>query len=142
MPLCGEAWSPEQVVPIAEIRSIVQEHFDLEELPRLDAPAQTFRLVSGKGKVGFIGSLTESFCNQCSRIRLTADGSIRPCLFSDKQVSVKTLLRDGASDEAIETAIREAVRIKPAGNAFREKPFDTAETAVRGTGPAIRKIGG
>jgi cyclic pyranopterin phosphate synthase len=142
MPLCGESWAPNLVVPIAEIRSIVQEHFDLEELPRWDAPAQTFRLVSGKGKVGFIGSLTESFCNQCSRIRLTADGNIRPCLFSEVQVPVKKLLREGAPDEAIEAAFWEAARIKPAGNVFREKPFDPSEIEMRGAGPAIRKIGG
>ncbi len=142
MPLCGEAWRPDLVFPIAKIRSIVQEHFELEEIPRDDAPAQTFRLLSGKGRVGFIGSLTESFCDQCSRIRLTADGNIRPCLFSDVQVPIKQLLRENAPDEAIETAIREAVRIKPAGNAFRNKPFDVSEETVRGAGPAIRKIGG
>lgn len=142
MPLCGEAWRPDLVFTIREIRSIVEEHFELEEMPRGDAPAQTFRLLSGKGRVGFIGSLTESFCGDCSRIRLTSDGNIRPCLFSEVQVPVKKLLRENAPDEMIADAIREAVRIKPAGNAFREKPFDPSEEVLRGAGPAIRKIGG
>ena len=142
MPLCGEGWTPDLVLPIAEIRSLVQEHFELEEIPRDDAPAQTFRFRSGKGQVGFIGSLTESFCNQCSRIRLTADGNIRPCLFSETQVPIKTLLRENAPDEMIADAIREAVRIKPAGNAFRDKPFNPLEGTLRGAGPSIRKIGG
>ena len=65
MPLCGEAWRPDLVLPIAEIRSIVQEHYVLEEIPRKDSPAQTFRLLARRGKVGFIASLTESFCSQC-----------------------------------------------------------------------------
>lgn len=142
MPLCGEAWRPDLVLPIAEIRSIVQEHYLLEEVAREDSPAQTFRLCAGRGKVGFIASLTESFCGQCSRIRLTTDGNLRPCLFSDIQVPLKVLLRGNAPDEAIENAIREAARIKPAGNAFYERPFDPAEEAVRGAGPAIRNIGG
>ncbi|MDP2644023.1 MAG: GTP 3',8-cyclase MoaA [Desulfobacterales bacterium] len=142
MPLCGEAWRPDLVFPIGEIRSIVQDHFQLEEIPRDDAPAQTFRLISGKGRVGFIGSLTESFCDQCSRIRLTADGNIRPCLFSGTQVPIKALLRENAPDAAIAAAIREAVRIKPAGNAFRNQSFDSSEETLRGAGPAIRKTGG
>lgn len=124
MPLCGSGWNAELVYPIAKIRAIISEKYDLvEEDDRKDQVAQTFRLVGGKGKVGFIGSLTESFCNDCSRIRITADGKIRPCLFSDTEVSVGDLLRSQASDEATLNALREAVRIKPAGNQFREKPF-------------------
>ncbi len=124
MPLCGSGWSSELVYPIANIRVVIHSKFKLEEeKDRKDQVAQTFRLAGGKGKVGFIGSLTESFCNDCSRIRITADGKIRPCLFSDTEIAVGDLLRAQASDEAILGALREAVRIKPAGNQFREKPF-------------------
>lgn len=142
MPLCGEAWKPELFLPIAEVRSLVHEHFDLEELPRHDAPAQSFRIRGGAGRVGFIASLTESFCGSCSRIRLTSDGKIRPCLFSNTEVPLKDLLRSGAPDEKIADAIRLAAWIKPEGNHFHAKPFSPEETAVRGAGPAIRKIGG
>src|SRR3990167_1736668 len=99
MPLCGSGWYPDLVFPIADIRSIVRDRFSLEEeVDRKDQAAQTFSIAGGKGKVGFIGSLTESFCDQCSRIRITADGKIRPCLFSEAEVPVGHLLRKNTSD--------------------------------------------
>lgn len=149
MPLCGSGWKAELVYPIANIRAIIHDRFELEEEKnRQDQVAQTFRLVGGKGTVGFIGSLTESFCNDCSRIRITADGKIRPCLFSDAEVAVGDLLRSQTSDEEILKALQEAVRIKPAGNQFREKPFQigcsnstqTDETLL--TNVVMRGIGG
>ncbi len=124
MPLCGSGWQTDLVFPIAAIRSIVHERFSLvEDADRKDAVAQTFTISGGKGRVGFIASLTESFCAQCSRIRMTADGRIRPCLFSDVEVPLGHLLNQNASDESILAALHEAVRIKPAGNQFRDKPF-------------------
>lgn len=125
MPLCGSGWSSEMVFPIADIRSIISERFSLkEETARRDQVAQTFSIAGGKGRVGFIASLTESFCDQCSRVRMTADGKIRPCLFSEVEVPVGDLLRKNAADEEIIAALREAVRIKPAGNQFRNQPFN------------------
>lgn len=124
MPLCGSGWYPDLVFPIADIRSIVSNRFFLEEeTDRKDQAAQTFWVAGGKGKVGFIASLTESFCDQCSRIRMTADGRIRPCLFSEVEVSLGELLRQNAPDEEIIAGLQEAVRIKPAGNQFRNQPF-------------------
>lgn len=148
MPLCGSAWGPEKVIPIQRIRQIVLEHFNLEadDEPRGDRVAQTFKICGGKGRVGFIGSLTESFCGDCSRMRLTADGKIRPCLFSEKEVSAGELLRNHAPDEAIAEAICLAVSIKPAGNLFHEAPFGSSmdghlDFAVQ-KNPLIRMIGG
>ena len=124
MPLCGSGWYPDLVFPIAEIRRIIKNRFSLiEEINRKDRVAQTFSIAGGKGKIGLIGSLTESFCDQCSRIRITADGRIRPCLFSEAEVSVGQLLHRNAADEEIIMALQEAVRIKPAGNPFRNQPF-------------------
>jgi cyclic pyranopterin phosphate synthase len=146
MPLCGTAWKPEMVWPIEKVRSVVKEHFELLEdgTPRLDSPAQSFRIKGGKGKVGFIASLTESFCDNCSRIRLSADGKISPCLFSDTQVSVRNLLRENAPDEEIIRAIRLAVRLKPRGNWFRDNPFKYEENRelAFASNPMIRSIGG
>lgn len=145
MPLCGTGWQADLVSPIQEVRQIVLENFDLlEELPRGDHVAQTFAIRGGKGKVGFIASLTESFCDQCSRIRLSADGKIRPCLFSDREVSVKDLLRREASEEEILEAIRYAAKIKPRGNWFRDHPFRKEEETPFAfqSNPMIRKIGG
>ncbi|MGH7198625.1 MAG: GTP 3',8-cyclase MoaA [Candidatus Omnitrophota bacterium] len=146
MPLCGTAWKPELVWPIEKVRSVVKEHFDLmeDEIPRLDSPAQTFKIKGGKGRVGFIASLTESFCDNCSRIRLSADGKISPCLFSDTQVSVRNLLRENAPDEEILRAIQLAVKLKPRGNWFRDHPFKFEEDKDLEflANPMIRSIGG
>lgn len=144
MPLCGSGWRPDLVLAIGTVRDIVRAHFDLKELPRKDNVAQAYEIVGGKGKVGFIASLTESFCDQCSRIRLSADGRIQPCLFSNQEVSVKALLRENAPDEKIMDAIRYAAQIKPRGNWFRDNPFrpdDLIDESLLST-PMIRKIGG
>ena len=146
MPLCGTGWRPDLVWPIGKVRAVVMENFDLAEddVPRLDKPAQTFKIRGGKGKVGFIASLTENFCDQCSRIRISADGKIQPCLFSDTQVSVKNLLRDNAPDEDIVRAIQLAVGLKPRGNWFRDKPFRFEEDKdlAFAANPMIHSIGG
>lgn len=146
MPLCGKEWRPELVMPIAGVRAIVMEHFDLKECPRGDDVAQTFTVEGGKGRVGFIASLTESFCDQCSRMRLSADGMLRPCLFSDVEVPLKKLLRENAPDEDIIAALRLAARIKPKGNWFRDKPFagggEDGDYEQALSAPAIRRIGG
>jgi cyclic pyranopterin phosphate synthase len=145
MPLCGSSWNESLFLPVDEIRQIVKTHFELsEELPRQDHPAQVFRLKQGMGNVGFIAPLTEPFCNQCSRIRLTADGSLRPCLFSKDEYPVGALLKDNASDEAILEMIRLAVKNKPAGSAFQQTPYNLDETlpVAAASNPLIRRIGG
>jgi len=144
MPLCGTAWEPSKVLPIRDVRAIVQEHYMLKELPRGTDTAQSFAIQDGRGRVGFIASLTESFCNTCSRFRISADGNIFPCLFSKASVSVKKLLREHAPDEEILEAILLAAAIKSKGNSFREKPFveESADTWDREPAPFIKKIGG
>ena len=145
MPLCGKGWQTNLFLPIDEVRQIVRNHFNLvEELPRGDRVAETFVLSDGKGKVGFIASLSESFCDRCSRMRLTANGKIRPCLFSDLEVSVKDLLRRMAPDQEIIEAVRQAVWMKPRGNWFQDHPLrpDKENTLVFESLPSIRVLGG
>jgi len=144
MPLCGTGWRPDLVIPLKTVRAIVNENFTLSKLPREGNVAESFSISNGQGRVGFIASLTHSFCGECSRIRLSADGMIRPCLFSDRAVSVKTLLRGGAPDDAIANAIREAVGMKPRGNSFQEEPFSGEEKDIDRyqQAPLIRFIGG
>ncbi|MDP3920587.1 MAG: GTP 3',8-cyclase MoaA [Candidatus Omnitrophota bacterium] len=145
MPLCGSGWSNDLFYPIEKVREIVRENFKLGQVEaRGSEVAQSFPLEGGCGKVGFIASLTESFCEQCSRMRLSADGQIYPCLFSDTRVSVAELLRREASDEAVIEAIRHAARIKPAGNQFKERPFekDTGRAVEVHETPLIHHIGG
>lgn len=119
MPLCGEGWTQADFRPVAQIRSDLCRIFQLVEEPRPPrAVAQTFRIPQGKGTIGFISSVTEPFCNTCSRIRLTADGTLRPCLFSPIGFPLKHLLRNDAPDTEILSALRNAVAQKPKGNAF------------------------
>lgn len=144
MPLCGSGWGPEHFVPIREIRGIVTEYFDLiRDGSRRDEVAETYRISGGRGKVGFIASLTESFCDNCSRMRLSSDGKLFPCLFSNKQISIKELLRQNAPDEKIIEAIEEAARIKPRGNWFLDHPYDQNSNKFDfEPSPLIHNIGG
>lgn len=143
MPLCGGGWTDERVYPIGEVRDVIQRRYKLGELPRADRTAQSFVIAGTEGRVGFIGSLTEPFCARCSRMRISATGRIRPCLFSEYEVELKSRMRAGADDDEIDTVIRHAVANKPAGSEFAERPFEagSAARAVR-PGPSIRSVGG
>jgi GTP 3',8-cyclase len=111
MPLDGDhAWSRDQVLTGDEIRAIVHRVHPLEELPREPhATARVFRFADGPGEIGFINPVSEPFCADCNRIRLTADGKLRTCLFSLHETDLRDPLRSGAGDAELETAIREAV---------------------------------
>lgn len=145
MPLCGEEWDVQCFWPIREVRQVVAKNFLLsDELLRHQEVAQTFSLLSGKGKVGFIGSVSESFCENCTRLRVSVDGKIKPCLFSNLEFPIGGLLKSQASDEAIVALIRQAVAEKPRGNLFFEKPFygDASFNGLKAPTPLIHNIGG
>jgi len=144
MPLCGAGWQAGHVLPIAEVRDIVGRHFELTEMRRGDRPAQTFALAGGRGRVGFIASLSEPFCADCSRMRLSADGKIRPCLFSNYEFDIAPALGNGASDADVAEKIRRAVWDKPWGSSFADDPFREGEDKDRKSteAPFIHNIGG
>jgi GTP 3',8-cyclase len=111
MPLDGDhAWSRDQVLTGEELRAIIDRVHPLEETPREPhATARVFRFADGSGEIGFINPVSEPFCGDCNRIRLTADGKLRTCLFSLHETDMREPLRAGASDEELETVIRNAV---------------------------------
>jgi len=111
MPLDGDhAWSRDQVLTGEELRAIIDSVHPLEEAPREPhATARVFRFADGQGEIGFINPVSEPFCADCNRIRLTADGKLRTCLFSLHETDLREPLRAGASDQELETVIREAV---------------------------------
>jgi cyclic pyranopterin phosphate synthase len=87
-------------------------------------PSRNYRIEGARGVVGFISPVTDHFCRSCNRLRLTAEGMLRPCLFSDVELDVRALLRSGASDEELDKLFRCAVAVKPAGHFLeREKIF-------------------
>src|SRR6267142_3031306 len=101
MPLdADEAWREDDVLTGAEIRSIVEaEHGPLVEVPaKASSTARRFRFADGIGELGFVNPVSEPFCSSCDRIRVTADGQLRTCLFSRREWDLKTPLREGASD--------------------------------------------
>jgi cyclic pyranopterin phosphate synthase len=111
MPLDGDhAWSADQVLTGEELREIIDRVHPLEEAPREPhATARVFRFADGQGEIGFINPVSEPFCADCNRIRLTADGKLRTCLFSVNETDLREPLRGGASDAELDEIIRAAV---------------------------------
>jgi cyclic pyranopterin phosphate synthase len=111
MPLDADhAWSADQVLTGEELRAQIDAVYPLEELPREpSATARVFRFADGAGEIGFINPVSEPFCSDCNRVRLTAEGKLRTCLFSVGETDLREPLRAGASDAELETVIRDAV---------------------------------
>ncbi len=111
MPLDADhAWTPDQVLTGDEIREAIHAVHPLEREPREPhATARVYRFADGRGKIGFINPVSEPFCGDCNRIRLTADGRLRTCLFSLNETDLRGPLRAGADDHELERIIRYAV---------------------------------
>jgi cyclic pyranopterin phosphate synthase len=111
MPLDADhAWTPADVLTGEEIRAAIHEVFPLEPEPRKpSATARTYRFADGRGRIGFINPVSEPFCADCNRIRVTADGQLRTCLFSLRETDLRAVLRSGGDDDALESVLRDAV---------------------------------
>ena len=125
MPLDADhAWTPEQVLTGEEIRAAIDAHWPLEAEPREpSATARVYRFADGKGRIGFINPVSEPFCGDCNRIRLTAEGRLRTCLFSLNETDLRGPLRDGAGDGEIEQIVRDAVWRKELKHHVNEPGF-------------------
>lgn len=120
-----EQWSRERVVTGAEILERVKEQYGLRPLQPA-SPAETSRnygFPEGRGSIGVITTISNPFCGACSRIRLTADGKIRTCLFSMVEHDVRGLLRNGMDDEGLRRFIRDTVNRKEPGHRINEPDF-------------------
>jgi GTP 3',8-cyclase len=111
MPLDGDrAWTADAVLSGDELRRIIHRVHPLEEVPREpSATARVYRFADGAGEIGFINPVSEPFCADCNRIRLTAEGKLRTCLFSHRETDLREPLRRGAPERELEQIIREAV---------------------------------
>ncbi|MBA2378922.1 MAG: GTP 3',8-cyclase MoaA [Blastocatellia bacterium] len=133
MPLdAGHGWRREDVVSGREIRKAISEVFPIEAASaRASSTSQSYRFVDGSpGEIGIIASVTEMFCGACSRIRLTADGQIRTCLFSKVEHDLAGPLRNGAAADEIAELIRNAVAQKEAQHYINEPDFVQPERTM------------
>ena len=131
-----ELWSPDKYVPINEMKSIVEKIGPLLPVKmKKSGPAEYFKFEGAPGVIGFINAISHRFCEECNRLRLTADGKLRPCLFSETEIDLKTPIRSGAPDSEIERLLRLSIEVKPEGHNLNcTKEFNALRT--------MSKIGG
>ena len=125
MPLDAEGgWNRSKVVSQDEIVGAIHAEYPLEQVPaRGAAPADRWRFLDGAGMIGVVPTVTKPFCGDCDRVRLTADGQFRTCLFETREFDLRALLRDGATDDAIAAEIERAVGTKWAGHQINQVHF-------------------
>jgi cyclic pyranopterin phosphate synthase len=125
MPLDADhAWEPDKVLTGKELRRMIDAIHPIEELPREpSATARVFRFRDGQGEIGFVDPVSQPFCADCNRIRLTAEGKLRTCLFSLRETDLRGPTRGGADDDELETIIRDAVWRKELKHRVNEPGF-------------------
>jgi len=108
-------WNSDKFISTGDIRSMIQMLGPLRpiEPSPFDGPAERFALEGGKGEIGFIGAMSNHFCTVCNRLRLTAEGHLRSCLFSEKEIDIRGPLRNGQDDNHLLELIRLAIERKP-----------------------------
>jgi cyclic pyranopterin phosphate synthase len=133
MPLdADEAWREDDVLTGNEIRALIEaEHGPLVELPaKASSTAKRFGFADGNGEIGFVNPVSEPFCSSCDRIRVTADGQLRTCLFSRREWDLKTPLREGASDDEVIELLRFAVQHKELKHRINDPGFVRASRSM------------
>jgi cyclic pyranopterin phosphate synthase len=126
MPLDAQhGWSREQMVTADEIMAALEQAFELSRHPadRGSSPAELFLVDGGPATVGVIASVTRPFCGDCDRVRITADGQVRNCLFAREESDLRTALRAGASDRVIADRWRAAMWVKRPGHGIDDPTF-------------------
>ncbi len=112
-----DLWSDERYISTDELKKTAEKIAPLTPVRlRKNGPAKYFRFEGAPGVIGFISALTHHFCGDCNRLRLTADGKLRPCLFSETEIDLKPALRKQSSDKEIERLLRLAIQVKPEGH--------------------------
>ena len=136
MPFGDESlWNSSKVLDSASLEKIIRGSYGLQEsINSHRGPAKMFTIPGSAGQVGFISPMSSHICHECNRLRLTADGKIKPCLFSDAEYDVRALLRGGATDAQIGAFIADVVAAKP------ERKFESG--AVKKSQRSMRHIGG
>ena len=123
----GNGWHQEKYLSGLKIRTIIEEHHMLEPVLRsqegMSGPAEIYRLPGAQGMIGFINPISSHFCTTCNRLRLTADGKLRPCLFADQEIDILQPLRSAGTDEELKLLLHEALSSKPKSHTVMEPTF-------------------
>ncbi|WP_073473834.1 GTP 3',8-cyclase MoaA [Desulfatibacillum alkenivorans] len=132
-------WAEDRSISSDEIREIIEKQLGpmapVTEHGPLDGPARRFSLSGAQGEIGFINAISGHFCSTCNRLRLTADGKVRPCLFSDKEIDVRSVLRNGGGPSDLDAVFTQAIAQKPRG-------LDSAKSEKPGCDRSMSSIGG
>ena len=137
MPLDSDkVWERDKVLFGHEIVELIKEKYKLEPVDNsLEiGPASEYTFADGKGKIGIITAVSNPFCDHCNRIRMTADGKLRTCLFSADETNLKELIRSGESDAKIAETIRQAVLVKEPGHKINLDDFERPDRAMHAIG--------
>ncbi len=127
-------WGEEKFIPMSEVQARCQSFAELLPANGLpgNGPARYYRIRGGQGTIGFISPLSSSFCFRCTRLRLTSDGKLRPCLYSEGQIDLRKFLRENVSSEEISDLIRLAISDKPKEHSCRTVKVDRAMSQIGG----------
>lgn len=138
MPIgAGDRWNTDVCVTAAQVREIIER-----EVGRLvpftsgagAGPSENYQIPGARGVIGFISPITKHFCAACRRLRLTADGKIRPCLLSDTEIDIKAPMRGGCDDKELERLLRLALEIKPERHYIKETPVGCYQRTMSSIG--------
>ncbi|PLX96391.1 MAG: GTP 3',8-cyclase MoaA [Desulfuromonas sp.] len=137
MPVVDDlGYPPEARVPAAQIESILAGLGNLTSIPRADVagPARLFRYEGAVGSLGIIPAVSHHFCGECNRLRVTADGRVRPCLFSNDEVLLRQSLREGADSDRLQKLLAATVSAKPERHRIGEEDFTPGNRPMHGIG--------
>jgi len=129
-------WNKNLFIPSSEIQGMLNRKWDIasDNSNNGAGPAEMFTIRGAQGKLGFISPLSNHFCSNCNRLRLTADGKLRTCLFSDDEIDIKTLLRHGCTDKELEQKITAAILSKPKRHELLEPTFKKCHRTMSAIG--------
>jgi cyclic pyranopterin phosphate synthase len=132
----GEEWKESVLLTIPQIMSHLEKVGKLIPIPsdRWDGPAKRFQIQGAIGEIGMIGAISSHFCDDCNRLRLTPDGKIRTCLFSDEEIDVKELLRNGGSDHDLKERLLVAIKKKPERHPINTQQFKKCQRNMSAIG--------
>jgi cyclic pyranopterin phosphate synthase len=132
----GGNWDGAEIISPSQIMEEIKEIGELIPIgPEAnDGPAKRYYIKGSMGEIGFIAPVSSHFCEQCNRLRLTPDGKIRPCLFSDEEIDLKGVLRGSGGEEKVEEVLYQALQAKPEGHRIGDRRFKKCQRGMHAIG--------